>query len=110
MTQESIDAFDVRAQCFVDQYNAFHPPEVADPTVTVSPLLYANGYVRVKLAMTYETEELKIRANEESFFEEWIRSVFLFFYIYHPGSQKNKNMLVRKTWQSDLRLESQGRI
>ncbi|KAA0200661.1 hypothetical protein HAZT_HAZT003074 [Hyalella azteca] len=34
-SQESIQAFNERAQCFVDQYDAFHPPEVADPTVMV---------------------------------------------------------------------------
>jgi len=34
-SQASIDAFEERAQCFVDQYNSYHPPEVTDPSVHV---------------------------------------------------------------------------
>ena len=35
MGEESIAAFDERAQCFVDQYNTFHPPEIPDQSVYV---------------------------------------------------------------------------
>ena len=39
-SQASIDAFEERAQCFVDQYNSYHPPEVTDPSVHVRDLRF----------------------------------------------------------------------
>lgn len=40
-SQESIDAFTDRAQCFIDQYDNFHPPEVADESVHVRNVPYS---------------------------------------------------------------------
>jgi len=94
-SQASIDAFEERAQCFVDQYNAYHPPEVADPSVmmdgqnTLGENIADNGGLReayraYKFYQQQHGDEPKLPGFEEFSSEQM-------FYLGHARSWCESN-------------------